>query len=63
MSKIIIPNCVCVLRNKRYKIYQTGFSFCRLGHAQGVGLRGAGGQKLIFSKYGHVAYQIEGSDE
>ena len=34
--------CVCVLTNERYKTYQTGFSFCPLGHAPGVGLWGAG---------------------
>ena len=42
ISKIFIPNFVCVLTNKRYKTYQTGFSFCCLGHAPGVGLWGAG---------------------
>ena len=31
----------CVLTNERYKTYQTGFSFCRLSHALGVGLGGA----------------------
>ena len=44
-----------------------GFSFCHLGHAQGVGLWGAGGaqggQKNFFFKHGHVAYQIDGDDE
>ena len=40
--KIFIPNFVCVLTNERYKTYQTGFLFCRLGDAPGVGLRGAG---------------------
>ena len=40
--KDFIPNFVCVLTNGRYKTYQTGFSFCRLGHAPGVGLWGAG---------------------
>ena len=43
ISKIFIPNFVCVLTNERYKTYQTGFSFCPLGHAPGVELRGAGG--------------------
>ena len=67
ISKIFIPNCVCVLTNKRYKTYQTGFASCRLGHAPGVGLWGVGcpgeggGSKKI--KYGHVAYQIDGDDE
>ena len=42
ISKILIPNFVCVLTNERYKTYQTRFSFCCLGHARGVGLLGAG---------------------
>ena len=41
--KSIIPNLVCVLTNERYKTYQTGFSFCRVGHVPGVRLRGTGG--------------------
>ena len=47
--------CVCVLTNEIYKTYQTGFSFCCLGHAPGVGLRGSvgaqggGGSKNFFS--------------
>ena len=41
ISKIFIPNFVSVLTNERYKTYQTGFSFCRLGHALGVELGGA----------------------
>ena len=45
ISKIFIPNFVCVLTNERYKTYQTGFLFCRLGHAPGVGLWSAGGAK------------------
>ena len=40
ISKIFIPNFVCVLTNERYKTYQTGFIFCCLGHALGVGLGG-----------------------
>ena len=64
ISKISIPNFVYVLTNGRYKIYQTKFSFCRLSHAPGVGLRGAGGaQGVIFFKHGHVAYQIDGDNE
>ena len=65
ISKIFLPNFVCVLTNERYKTYQTGFSFCPLGHAPGVGLWGAGGAqggKKIF-KHGHVVYQIDGDDE
>ena len=41
ISKIFIPNFACVLTNERYKTYQTGFSFCHLGHSLGVGLWGA----------------------
>ena len=52
ISKIFIPNFVCVLTNERYKTYQTGFSFLPLGHAPGVGLWSAGGaqggQKSVF---------------
>ena len=32
-----------LLSHERYKTYQTGFSFGRLGHAPGVGLRGTVG--------------------
>ena len=49
ISKIFIPNFVCVLTNERYKPYQTGFLFCCMGHAPGVGLLGAmGAQVVIF---------------
>ena len=41
ISKIFITNFVCVLTNEK-KTYQTGFSFCCLGHAPGVGLWGTG---------------------
>ena len=47
ISKIFIPNFVCVLTNERYKTYQTGFSFCPLGHAPGAGLSGAGGAQGV----------------
>ena len=53
ISKIFIPNFVFVLTNERYKTYQTGFSFCPLDHATGVGLWGAEGaegvKKFFFS--------------
>ena len=55
-----------VLTTERYKTFQTGFSFCLLGHAPGVGLCGAGGAqgvKKISFKHGHVVYQIDGDDE
>ena len=56
---------MCVLTNERYKIYQTGFSFCCLGHAPGVGLWAAGGAQGVnfFFKHGHVAYKIKEDDE
>ena len=65
ISKLFIPNIVCVLTNERYKTYQTGFSFCCLGHAPGVGLWGAVGAQVdnLFFKHGHVAYQINEDDE
>ena len=65
ISKIFITNFVCVLTNERYKTYQTGFSFCLLGHAPGVGLWGARGAQGVnfFFKHGHVVYQIDRDDE
>ena len=62
ISKIFIPNFVSVLTNERYKTYQTGFLFCRLGHAPGVGLWGTAGAQGVnfFFKHGQVAYQIDG---
>ena len=47
ISKIFIPNFWCVLTNERYKTYQTGFLFCRLGHVLGVGLGGTGGAQGV----------------
>ena len=47
ISKIFLPNFVCVLTNKSYKTYQTGFLFCHLGHDPGVGLWGAGGAQVV----------------
>ena len=66
ISKIFIPNFVCVVTNERYKTFQTGFSFCPLGHAPGVGLWGAGGAQgviFFFFIHGHVVYQIDGDGE
>ena len=51
ISKIFIPNFMCVLTNERYKTYKTGFLFCPLCHSPGVGLwgtRGAKGVKQFF---------------
>ena len=47
ISKIFVPKFVCVLTNERYTTYQRGFLFCRLGHAPGVGLWGAGGAQVV----------------
>ena len=40
ISKIFMPNFMCVITNERYKTHQTGVLFCRLGHTLGVGLEG-----------------------
>ena len=50
ISKIFLIklNFVCVLTNERYKTYQTGFTFCRLGHAPGMGHWGCPGVKNLF---------------
>ena len=50
ISKIFIPNFVCVLTNERYKTYQMGFSFCPLGHAKAAGLWGTGGAQGVKKK-------------
>ena len=64
ISKIFIPNFVCVLTNERYKTYQTRFSFCPLGHAPEVGFWGAGVPRGSFVfKHSHMVYQIDGDDE
>ena len=49
---------MCLLTNERYKAYQTGFSFGRLGHAPGVGLGGTVGgcgvKKIFFPKFNQI---------
>ena len=54
-QRFFIPNFVCVLRNERYKTYQTGFLFCRLGHAPRGGTLGhwgyPGGQTIFFQTW------------
>ena len=53
----------CVLTNERYKTYQTGFVFCRLGHALGVGLGGTEDTQAVKKiKHGKIEYQIDGDD-
>ena len=39
-QRFLFQTLFFVLANERYKTYQTGFLFCRLGHALGVGLGG-----------------------
>ena len=58
-QRFLKPNFVCLLTNERYKTYQTGFSFGRLGHAPGLGLggtmRGLGGsKKFFFRKFNQI---------
>ena len=50
ISKTFKPNYVCLLKDDRYKTYQMGFSFDRLGHAQewDLGYRGVGWRQLVF---------------
>ena len=43
ISKIFIPNSVCVLTKEKYKTYQTGFSFWPLGHGPRGGTLGRWG--------------------
>ena len=59
ISKIFIPNFVCVLTNERYKTYQTGFSFCLLGHVPGVGLLGARGSEGVKKNSNMVMWYIK----
>ena len=63
ISKVFIPNFLCVLTNERYKTYQTGFSLISLGHAPGVGLWGTGGAQVVKKKkfkHGQVKFSSEG---
>ena len=65
ISKIFIPNFVCVLTNERCKTYQTGFLFCPLVMPQGSDFGALGvprGSNIFFFKHGHVAYQMDGDD-
>ena len=51
---------------KDTKHIRRDFSFCRLGHAPGVGLRGAEGNQGVkknFFKHGHMTYQIDQDEE
>ena len=51
------PNFVYLLTNEIYITYQTGFSFGRLGQAQGWDLGvpwGVGGKKFFFPKFNQI---------
>ena len=61
ISKIFIPNCVCILTNERYKTYQKGFFILSPVSCPRGGTFEHWGQKNF--KSGHVAYQIDGDDE
>ena len=57
ISKIFKPNFVYLLTNERYITYHTGFSFSRLGHAQGWDLGapwGVGVKKFFFLKFNQI---------
>ena len=57
ISKIFKPNFVSLLTNERYKTYQTGLPFGRLGHAPGVGLGGTvggWGVYFYFTKFNQI---------
>ena len=64
ISKIFIPNFVCIVQVKDAKHIRR--LFFNLGHAPVVGLWGAGGDqgvKKYFWKHGRVAYQIDRDDK
>ena len=58
ISKIFIPNYVCVVQMKDTKHIRRDFHSVTLVMPQGV----PWGSKNIFFKHGHVAYQIEVDD-
>ena len=63
ISKIFIPNFVCVLTNERYKTYQTGFYSVAWVMPQGRDFGVPRGSNNLFFKHGHVAYQVDGDDK
>ena len=66
ISKIFIPNFVCVLTNERYKAEDRIFILSPGSCPRGQTLRRLGCpwcQKFIFFKQSHVAYQIDGDEE
>ena len=66
ISKILIPNCVCVLTNERYKHIRRDFYSVAWVMPQGSDFGALGvprGSNIFFFKHGHVAYQIDEDDE
>ena len=67
ISKIFIPNFVCVLTNERYKTYHGRIFILLPGSCpRGVTLGHWGiprGSNNFIFKHGHVAYQIDGDDK
>ena len=66
ISKIFIPNFVCVLTNERYKHIRRDFYSVVWVMPQGWDFGALGvprGSNNFFFKHGHVAYQIDGDDE
>ena len=62
ISKIFIPNLVCVLTNGRYKHIRRDFYSVTWVMPQGWDFGGAQGVKKKF-KHGHVAYQNDRDEE
>ena len=66
ISKIFIPNFVCVVTNERYKTFRQDFYSVAWVMPQGWDFGALGvprGSNNFFFKHGHVAYQIYGDDE
>ena len=65
ISKIFLPNFVCVVQMKDIKHIRWDFHSDTLVMPQGAGGAQGGGVKffIFFFKHGHVAYLIDGDDE
>ena len=61
--KDFMQNFVCVLTNERYKTYQTRFSFCPLGHAQGWDFGALGCPGVSFFQTWSCGISKNGDDE
>ena len=63
MSKIFMPNFVCVVQMKYTKHIRRNFHSVTLVMPQGWDFGAPRGVKNIFFKHGHAAYQIDVDDE